>query len=505
MLMKSLSSMKRSVTFVSLAAMMVASVALTPNIVDAASAPHYTISIQLPPATGRLRSYQNKAFVKLTKQYESMHPNITIKWIPIPGNPGITQWNATLIARSAAHAADDIVWEQYGPVNSGSIPNGILQNLKSYLMQKSPYAKGFKNWLSTWQPSTVPYMTNTDGGKYILLGSNVATEIVYNKADFAKAGIKSTPATFAEWVTDMAKLKKVGITSLMFGTGGPCDPSGDERKFQSALLTSQSSKFDVNHQQILTGLDFAVGVKRGIISMKNPAYAEGWKLLGQLRPYMALGQSTYDACSPPSQTSPPLNELQPFVQNKFAMAWMGSWDIPDLNQLGFTGKFGFFPFPTITKATTPYSHNVNVTGTVGGPNGSGEWSVTSQAANASMTPAKTKWVINFLQWLYAPQNEGGWVSDTGNNAYVPLIIGAKSPASIPGLTKLIPSKFPPTTVDAVTNAALTIQGQNDGMRLIQAYLTGSITYQQFAQQWEPILQQAAQQWAQANNVNLNKY
>ena len=505
MSMMGISRTSKGLAVGSVVATLMASTIIVPNVVSAASGPHYTINIQLPPGTGVLSSSQNKAFITLTKQYEKMHPNITVNWIPIPGNPSITQLNATLIARAAAHAADDVIFEQYGPVNSGALPTGLLQNLKPYLMKKSPYAKGYRNWLSTWQPSTIPYMTNASGAINILLGSTVATEIVYNKADFAKVGIKSTPTTFAQWVQDMAKLKKGGITPLMFGTGGPCNSSWYERKFQSALLHAEISKFNVDHQQILTGLDVAVAIKKGIISMNNPAYAEGWKLLGQLRQYMAPGQSTYDACSVPSQTTPPLPELQPFVQNKFAMAWFGSWDIPDLNQLGFTGKFGFFPFPTITKATTPFSQNVNVTGTVGGPNGTGEWSITSQNADSSMTPAKTKWVVNFLQWLYAPKNEASWVADTGNNAYVPLIKGAKAPKAIPGLDKLVPQKFPPATVDAITNASLTNQAQNNGMRLIQAYLGGSMNYQQFAQQWEAILQQAAQQWAQANKVNLSKY
>ncbi|MDA8120857.1 MAG: hypothetical protein M0Z85_12660 [Gammaproteobacteria bacterium] len=123
-----------------------------------------------------------------------------------------------------------------------------------------------------------------------------------------------------------------------------------------------------------------------------------------------------------------------------------------------------------------------------------------------MTPAKTKWVINFLQWLYAPQNEASWIADSSNNAYVPLINGAKLPVgSVPGLSALLPKKFPPATVDAITNAALTAQAQNQGLRLIQAYVGGSMTYSAFAQQWQTLLNQAAQQWAQANKVNLSKY
>ena len=37
--------------------------------------------------------------------------------------------------------------------------------------------------------------------------------------------------------------------------------------------------------------------------------------------------------------------------------WGGSWYIPDLKTAGFDGKYGVFPEPTITSATTSYALN----------------------------------------------------------------------------------------------------------------------------------------------------
>ena len=90
----------------------------------------------------------------------------------------------------------------------------------------------------------------------------------------------------------------------MFADGGLCNPSWFERLATSSLLASQVSQFDVNHAQVTTGLDVAVGIQKGIISMNNPRYAEVWKLLGQLEKYSATGQSSYDACSAPDQHHP---------------------------------------------------------------------------------------------------------------------------------------------------------------------------------------------------------
>ena len=83
-------------------------------------------------------------------------------------------------------------------------------------------------------------------------------------------------------MTDLGKLKSAGITPLMYTTGEPCNPSWFERLATSSLLANQVSKFDVNHAQVTNGLDVAVGIHKGIISMSNPRYAEAWKLLGQL-------------------------------------------------------------------------------------------------------------------------------------------------------------------------------------------------------------------------------
>ena len=105
-------------------------------------------------------------------------------------------------------------------------------------------------------------------------------------------------------MADLAKLHGAGIQPFIFADGGLCNPSWYERLATSSLLADEVPKFDVNHAQVTTGLDIAVGVKKGIISMNNPRYAEVWKLLGQLAPYSYSGASTYDACSAATAYNP---------------------------------------------------------------------------------------------------------------------------------------------------------------------------------------------------------
>ncbi len=157
-------------------------------------------------------------------------------------------------------------------------------------------------------------------------------------------------------MSDMAKLKQSGVIPFMFADGGPCNPSWYERLASTSLLTPELSKFVVSKSQVTSGLDVAVGVTRNIISMNNPRYAEVWKLLGAMRPYMLRGGSSYDACSTPSTVSPPLSPQSLLVQGKVAMLWGGSWFTPQLNSASFTGKYGLFPEPPITKSNHPLRH-----------------------------------------------------------------------------------------------------------------------------------------------------
>jgi raffinose/stachyose/melibiose transport system substrate-binding protein len=461
------------------------------------------IKIALPPTTGTITSSDNSGLATLTSQYEKAHTNVKVEWIPNSAS-SITTYNATMQTQASGGDAPDVVWEQYGAATSGELPAGILQNIKPYLEQPNPYVAGNKSWLSLFSASTLPYMTSTNGDIDILLGSNVETGIYYSKALFAKAGITSTPSTWGQLTADLAKLKSAGISPLLFADGGSCNPSWYERLATSSLLANEVKSFDVDHATVATGLDLAVGVEKGIISMNNPRYAEVWKLLGQLTPYLAPGSSSYDACSDPSAVSPPLSPESLLVQGKVAMEWGGSWWIPQLDSAGFTNKYGVFPEPTITDATTSYALDTVTRGLIGGPNGNGEWSITSEKADHTMTPAKTKVVMNFLAWLFTPQHLGSWIKINSSGGDIPTEPAAPT-VNLPGLKNLLPSGKVATVVLPVTGGLMTATSASTGLRVLQEYLGGSMSFSSFSSQWQSILTTAASAWATQNHVNLNKY
>jgi raffinose/stachyose/melibiose transport system substrate-binding protein len=461
------------------------------------------IKAELPPNTGPITSADNAGLQQLTQQYENAHKNVSVQWLP-NNSASITQTNAQLESQASGGAAPDLVWEQYGPVTSGGLPNGLLQNMKPYLDKPNPYVPGNTSWLSLFSASTIPYMTSPDGDIDIILGSDVETGMFYSKAAFAKAGITSTPTTWADFIADLGRLKAAGVTPFMFADGGLCNPSWFERLATSSLLASEVSQFDVNHAQVTTGLDVAVGIHKGIISMSNPRYAEVWKLLGQLASYSASGESSYDACSDPNATTPPLSTQSMLIQGKVGILWGGSWYIPQLDSAGFTGKYGVFPEPAITTATTPLALGTSTVGVIGGPNGNGEWGITSQQADSSMTPAKTATVMNFLAWLFTPAHLGNWIKINQSGADIPTETGAPT-VNLPGLEDLVPSGKVTTVVDVVLDDVLSTAATNSGLRIVQEYIDGSLSYSGFASQWQSLLTSSAQQWATTNHVNLSSY
>lgn len=468
------------------------------------AASHVTISWQINDTSPE--SPTMKPLVRLVDKYEQAHPGVRVRWVQT--TLGGNDQQAYVVTQAAGGTLPDITMENWATVLAGEVPNGILANLMPYLQRPNPYVKGNKHWLDLWPKSIWGYMEINPQKIELLVGSNVETAIFYNKKQFRSARIKRPPTTWAQFVADLKLLKKHGYGGFLFADGGPdCNPSWYERNFETELLHDSLSKFKVSKGDIETNnLDIAVGVERGIISMNNPAYAEGWKLLGSLRPYLVPGDSSYDACSPANATTPPLSPITPFEDGKATMVYATTGLIPELNAAGFKGKYGLFAFPQITKATTKYSPNVEQKGAVGGPNGPGLLAVATPKADHSMTKAKMKAVMNLVAYLYSPQNEGAWVNGLGEGADPPLIKGAKI-AKVAGLNlkALEPSGVAPTVIQGIMNGTLSTGNADSALRLLQAYLGGSMAYGQFATKFQAVLQQGVSQYAAANHINLSKY
>ena len=113
------------------------------------------IKAVLPPNTGSITASDNAGLKKLTSQWEAAHKGFTVQWLPNTATQ-IDSANATVESQASGGSAPDLVWEQYGPVTSGALPKGLLQNIKPYLDKPNPYVPGNTSWLSLFSKSTLP-------------------------------------------------------------------------------------------------------------------------------------------------------------------------------------------------------------------------------------------------------------------------------------------------------------------------------------------------------------
>jgi hypothetical protein len=60
-------------------------------------------------------------------------------------------------------------------------------------------------------------------------------------------------------------------------------------------------------------------------------------------------------------------------------------------------------------------------------------------------------------------------------------------------------------VDVVLDDVLSTAATNSGLRLVQDYVDGSMSFSTFSTQWQSLLTSSAQAWATQNHVNLSKY
>jgi raffinose/stachyose/melibiose transport system substrate-binding protein len=497
---------RRAVPVLAVATGMIASVTLGAQAGAAAQPRHHegasvTITAALPDLTGLISAADNSGLRAVTKAWENMHPGVTVSWyVADPHNSGVPN-NALLVTQASGGDAPDLVFESAG--TEDSVPAGILANLAPFLNAKDPYDSTYPTWLDTFSPLDPPYMKDTQGVYELVNASAVGAAMFYNKAIFARAHISAPPTTYAQWIADMQAIKTTqpGVYPFLLTTGANCGPLFWEGIVSTALLAPWAKELDVNHSQVFTGVDVATGVAKNIISMKNPAYAEVWKLLAQLQQYEAPGASQYDLCATPGTTTPPLSPQSLMVKGKVAMLLGGSWWPQELASQGFAGKWGAFGFPTLTKATTPYATGLNVSDVISSPDGDGQWAVSTQKAAHNMTPSTMALVINLLQYLTAPNVIDTWLGPTGNG--FPLVKGAPP---LPGGGALpsvvVPATLPPVGIYGVEGDLLTTATTNAANRQIEEYAGGSLSFSAFSSEMQTLLTQGAQQWAATAKVHI---
>ena len=239
------------------------------------------------------------ATINLAKAFSKTHPNIQIKVVSQP----TANYFSLLQAASISKTGPDLAVQWTG-----------LFDLKyeKFLLNLKPYFSAAE----MAKINAVKYMApnfNPAKGLLVMPLENQFYMGFYNKALFAKAGVKAVPRTWSQLFAACAKLKAAGITPMVYGA--------DEQGIQS----SPYPWYDMSYLMagVLTPAQWK-GLYTGAIPWTSP------KLVAQLTKWASLPKKGCTNKDVLTKT----NILGAFTKGQAAMISDGSWDAPTYQTMG---------------------------------------------------------------------------------------------------------------------------------------------------------------------------
>ncbi|WP_433479052.1 extracellular solute-binding protein [Spirillospora sp. CA-142024] len=355
-------------------------------------------------------------YPQVAKAYEAAHPNVKIKLTNLENEA----FKSKMTALVASGKLPDIYVTWGGGVLKQQIDAGLVKDLTS----------DGGSLLSTITPvSQKAYQF--DGKTYAIPYDMGMAGFWYNKRHFAKAGIKDTPKTWAEFLDAVRKLKSAGVTPIALG-GKDKWPGHYYWAYLAMRVGGMAAM-----EQAAKSNDFG-----------GPAFVQAGghlKELVDLQPFQAGFQNAgYDT---------PGGEAATMGAGKAGMELMGQWAPAvekDASGKGIGDDLGWFPFPTVDGGQG------TVTDVFGGGNGH------------SLGKDAPKEAMDFLTFLMNNENESKLVS---SGAFMPVVKGAEKSLSDPnrkmvaealdnstGFQLYLDQAFPPAVGQQVNDSVAALIG-----------------------------------------------
>lgn len=349
--------------------------------------------------------------------YAEEHPGVEIEFVELPGDTVVNEYIRT---QAAAQELPDITFLNYIEIGN-AIPKDMFTPLTEYFNQEDPYVEG-QTWGETFNDAVMQMIQIGSGEYYSVCADYVETGIYYNKDMFDAAGITDLPTNWEEFVDACKKLKDAGFTPLAWSMAqdDTYSTSWTNRVFLSNAYADIMDEIDVDGVAGVSTMEKAVAYKNGTVNASDGKFLSYFEPLKELVPYMN------DSWASKTDLE------QKFMNEEVAMYWTGSWLPMKIEDAGVDINYGSFPFPTPTSNTVPGVTTDTVTsGAVGGPSGSFQYSVSSEAANKTMSPEKLEVVIDWLMYITAPERVTEIVNEYGS--FCPVVDGATPLEGMDGL------------------------------------------------------------------------
>jgi raffinose/stachyose/melibiose transport system substrate-binding protein len=253
----------------------------------------------------------NKAFQGIISEFEKANPGTTIKL----ETRGVDEHKTALRVASGSDQSPDIYF-MWGGLGLGGefVKSGLAAKMDKY------YAE--YKWDDRFIPASLSFSKQYPGGRYGVPFTFKGEAVYYNKALFAKAGIKDLPATYADLLADAEKLKAAGIPAFTFGG----TVNWHVMRLMDEILETEcgAEKHDGLTSMKLSWADEPCATKSFEEMHK-------WASNYFLKPFMGIDQN---------------QSFNLFLAGRAAMMLEGDWLVGQLKDAKKLPDYGFFPFPT---------------------------------------------------------------------------------------------------------------------------------------------------------------
>jgi ABC-type glycerol-3-phosphate transport system substrate-binding protein len=403
--------------------------------------------------TGGVRT-QLPEMMAIVNGYMKLHPNVTIA--VDDSKMGGTDW---IQAKYIAQDLPDIYAYNYDYIIQNYWKEWSI-SLNSMLDRPNPYVSGNQHWKDMFDPNMLNIVKAPDGNYYSIIYDSVGTELFYNKKLFADAGITSEPKTWAEFMTDLGKLKNLGVIPL---ADGPV-LHWHAAVIRSQLLADKIAPFDKDKNEFLDIKEVALAVDSGKFPIKEVEM--GFLNIEKgLQPYRAPGYLVDNDRSV---------GWNMFLNSKAAIDTEGNWSFRSLQDMGKDASFyGVMNYPVITKETTPAASGVQIKNV--GPWGALSWTVPGYLARVD--PTRLAAIEDFLKYMSVPQTVAPLLSKLQYSSYI---------LGVPALPQLSVFSAPiHFIVMQGVSQVLDEQFGNEYQAIVENYVLGKTSEDQA---WQQVLQ-----------------
>ncbi len=319
-------------------------------------------------------------FQKLADEYTAAHPNVTVEITVLENEAFKTKLTTVMQSGNPP----DVFQSWGGGVMNQYAEAGLLTDITPALD-----ADGGA-WRKTFSPGAL--------GVYAYEGKNYGVPrdmgmvgFWYNKDLFTQAGISAPPATWADLLADVAKLKSAGITPIALGEGDKW-PGAFWWEYLAVRVGGQAA-FD------------AAQSRKGAFS--DQPFVDAGKHLADLVALQPFQDGFLGATYGDESTA--------MGNGKAAMELMGQWapgaeNDNSTDKKGIGDKLAWFPFPTVDGGKGDGAD------ALGGGNG---WAVGKNASPEA---------IDFVKFLSSVDSE---TRQAKQGLAVPVVAGAESGLSSP--------------------------------------------------------------------------